>query len=363
MGRPDVKPTGDIRTAPLPHCYVSGDPGRPLYVGLQDQLFGTRGKWNLFECTDPDCGLIWLNPMPERADIHKAYMQYFTHDSIKGDQSVEEQRSLASFLRKFRPLRQVVRYLKRGYLATSFDYTADVRALQRLGGHFLRLFPGLTRSIARDVRFIRYQLGGRLLDVGCGSGSYLSYMERLGWNTEGVEVDPRAVRQARKFSLTIHEGELEQHEFESHRFDVITLSHVLEHVHDPKRLLEECLRILKPGGTLMAITPNIRSVGHRRFKESWRGLEPPRHIHLFTCAALRRVAVEAGFRVQLRTSAVGARWLYMESTFLGRNDHLSRPLGRLALSLRARYFALYESVAVILGKDWGEVIILKGTKG
>ncbi len=76
-----VEGANSIRTSPIPDCYVCGLPGRPLYSGWQDNLFGVPGKWNLSQCPDPDCGLIWPDPMPIKEDIGKAYAQYYTKSS------------------------------------------------------------------------------------------------------------------------------------------------------------------------------------------------------------------------------------------------------------------------------------------
>lgn len=352
-----------IGIRPCPDCYVCGLPGQLLYSGLQDRLFGAPGKWNLSQCPDPNCGLIWLDPMPTEEDIGRAYEQYYTHNADDGNQSPQRNSfSLRLYLIKKSPLRPLVLFIRQGYFASAFDYAPGTPIWQRLASYGLYLFPHEVRRLAQQVRYAHYIPGGRLLDVGCGDGTYLAHMRDLGWEVEGVEVDPRAVEQARKLDLIIHKGNLEQMSFQDYRFDVVTLNHVLEHVHAPLKLLKECYRILKPGGTLIAITPNTSSAAHCWFKESWRGLEPPRHIHLFTSPALRRLAMAAGFHVQMRTSAAGASWVYIESELLARNHQLSKLYPRLFLSLKALIFDLYESYSIFRGKDWGEEIILEGVK-
>ena len=77
---------------------------------------------------------------------------------------------------------------------------------------------------------------------------------------------------------------------------MITLSHVIEHVHDPMKVLESCLKLLKPGGKIWIETPNIHSLGHDRFQKNWRGLETPRHLVLFNKVSLREAVLNAGFR-------------------------------------------------------------------
>lgn len=136
-----------------------------------------------------------------------------------------------------------------------------------------------------------------MLDVGCGNGDLLARMRRRGLSVEGVDVDGAALEQARrKHGLTVHLGRLEDIRFPDDSFDIVTMNHVIEHVHDPVLLLQECLRILKPGGRLSVATPNLDGLGHRRFGRNWRGLEPPRHLHLFTRKSLGECAAKAGIR-------------------------------------------------------------------
>jgi 2-polyprenyl-3-methyl-5-hydroxy-6-metoxy-1,4-benzoquinol methylase len=78
-------------------------------------------------------------------------------------------------------------------------------------------------------------------------------------------------------------------------FDVITLSHVIEHVHDVGGTLRACHRLLKPGGRLWLETPNVAALGHKVFGVNWRGLEAPRHLVLFSAPALKQLLQDAGF--------------------------------------------------------------------
>ena len=78
-------------------------------------------------------------------------------------------------------------------------------------------------------------------------------------------------------------------------FDVITLNHVIEHVHEPIKVLKLCHELLKPGGQLWLETPNIDSFGYARFKKNWRGLETPRHLILFNRSSLTQAFISAGF--------------------------------------------------------------------
>jgi SAM-dependent methyltransferase len=135
---------------------------------------------------------------------------------------------------------------------------------------------------------------GRLLDVGCGDGTFLGEMSRAGWDVQGLEPDPEAAALARKTGVPVVETPLEDASFEAESFDAVTMSHVIEHMHDPVGALHTCRHILRPGGTLWLATPNLESRGHALFGRDWIGLDPPRHLVLFTRASLANALEQAG---------------------------------------------------------------------
>src|SRR6185295_12468984 len=99
----------------------------------------------------------------------------------------------------------------------------------------------LWRRVGLDfsVMWLEPRGAGRLLDVGAGSGALVARMAALGWQAEGLDFDPRSVAAARRRGLTMHLGGLEQAGFPDASFDAVTMSHSLEHVHDPVRWLGE----------------------------------------------------------------------------------------------------------------------------
>ncbi len=70
-----------IQTRPCPVCPVCGSPGSSLYRGLTDPVFNVPGAWGMSKCNNPDCGTLWLDPMPAEADLPKLYASYYTHQT------------------------------------------------------------------------------------------------------------------------------------------------------------------------------------------------------------------------------------------------------------------------------------------
>lgn len=157
----------------------------------------------------------------------------------------------------------------------------------------------------------QHRSGGKLLDVGCAVGVFLSMARDRGWDVMGVDVSPFAVSYAReKLGLDAVAGELEDVELPDKHFDVITLWDVIEHFPDPIATLREVRRILKDDGILFVNTPNEESllkVLTRFFYRATAGTVtyPVRkmyhqwHLSYFTARSLRTVLEQSGFQVDL----------------------------------------------------------------
>ncbi|MEJ5359469.1 MAG: class I SAM-dependent methyltransferase [Desulfobacterales bacterium] len=147
---------------------------------------------------------------------------------------------------------------------------------------------------------------GRLLDVGCGDGSFLSLARRRGWEVAGTEISPWAAEHAgRRLGQPVFRGELRDAGYPPEHFDAVTLWHVLEHVTAPLPLLEEVRRILKTGGLLFVAVPNrddrVMQAVYRLMKRRRPHLFSPRdrelHLFHFSVPSLTRMLDSAGFTV------------------------------------------------------------------
>jgi len=323
---------------------------RPAYGGLADRLCGTPGTWTLKRCDG--CGLLLLDPRYPREHIARAYENYSFHLGLAPAGSS-------------RPARGLARIVPLAYLAHAFGYDDGLSRWRRALARLAVPYPEGPEAVGFSVMYLRPVPGGEVLDVGCGGGAFLARARSLGWRVVGVEPDRRAVEVARAaHGLDVRAGTLEEQRFAAGRFDAVTSSHVIEHVHDPLEFLRECGRVLKPGGRIVVVTPNTESLGRRRLGAAWIGLDPPRHLHLFSCATLRRLAVRAGLTVLgVRSSVRNAEFTWL----LGRG-HLKvwpepgqRPPRGWA-GRRARAFQLAEWMLTLAGREAGEEIVLIACK-
>ena len=216
-----------------------------LFVG-RDRLHGLSGEFDLVRC--PACSLVSLAPRPSWDEARKFYpTEYAPHRA------------------------KAVSWLDR---------------LIRSGG--------LRKK--RDI-VLRHKQGGSLLDVGCATGDFLSLMSEDGrWNVWGVEADAQAAGcAARVAGAEVVCGRAEDVDYPPSSFDVVTMWHVLEHLHDPKLALRHLRRALRHDGVLIVAVPVLDSVDAKFFGRYWSGYDVPRHLSTFSMATLSSMLVAAGF--------------------------------------------------------------------
>jgi SAM-dependent methyltransferase len=149
-------------------------------------------------------------------------------------------------------------------------------------------------EIAAD--FAPYRQHNRLLDLGCGAGDLLEAARKHGWQAQGVDVAAHVVNHVRQRGFEVFEGELHEAAYPSAHFDVVTAAELLEHIFEPRALLQEVARILRPGGLFWTTTPHARGISARMLGLKWRCIWPPEHLQLFSIRGLKELLLEAGFR-------------------------------------------------------------------
>lgn len=286
-------------------CPQCGSSSEALHENLTDRLYGCPGTWTLLRCVDAGCGLIWIDPTPDAAMLENAYARYYTHEAP----------AARSFLRLLHDR------ARRAYIAARFGY-AHVRSPMwaRVLGCCAAALAHRRAAFDASVLWLPWRKDGRLLEIGCGDAARLELLQSLGWVVTGVEPDTAAAAIARRRGVPVVAGTLRAGELASSSLDAVLMCHVIEHLPDPAATLDECRRILKPGGVIIALTPNSDSLGHRWYGRDWLHLDPPRHLHLFNARNMRALFERRGFEVPACSTTIrDANWTFTASRALRRD--------------------------------------------
>lgn len=148
------------------------------------------------------------------------------------------------------------------------------------------------------VETVTHKKNGTVLDIGCGTGYFLDTLQQAGWTTQGIEADEKARQFAStQFKLQVFAPE-KLSTLSAESFDVVTLWHVLEHIHDLELYMNEIYRVLKPDGILIIAVPNYDSYDAKHYKELWAAWDVPRHLWHFTPKSLSFLAERFKFQLQ-----------------------------------------------------------------
>ena len=140
--------------------------------------------------------------------------------------------------------------------------------------------------------------GGTLLDVGAGTGAFANTMKEAGWKVTGLEPDATARQVAiNKFGLEMNDPQT-LFSLPADSIDVITMWHVLEHVHNLHGYLEQYHSILKVTGKLVIAVPNYTSFDATHYAEHWAAYDVPRHLYHFSPESMDRLAKLKGFKIE-----------------------------------------------------------------
>ena len=149
------------------------------------------------------------------------------------------------------------------------------------------------------IERVRPGAGGRLLDIGTAGGSFLAVAKKRGWQVDGCEPNRWLCDWANQhYGLAVRPGTIFEQDYPAGEFDVVTLWDVLEHTPDPRRVIQECRRLLKPGGLLVINYPDIGSWIAKAMGRSWVFLLSV-HLYYFTRTTIRRLLGDCGFAVRV----------------------------------------------------------------
>lgn len=204
------------------------------------------------------CSVTYQNPLPSLGIVENIYNQDSSEYFINEDKN-------SNFLQGEEWLRKTARFF-----------------IARLQEHY-------TQSLA----------DASVLDFGCGTGIVLDEIQKLGSRCTGVEMSPWACRYGReRFGLTMLNEDILKVQLEPESFDVILMSHVIEHLPDPVTIVSRLAHLLKPNGVLMICTPYSDSLGAKLFGRHWLYYLPNEHLHLFNDSSITKVIESSGLQVK-----------------------------------------------------------------
>ena len=257
----------------------------------------THDEFTIVKCCR--CGLVYLNPRPSKELLSSYYPTvYYPPVQAKARTQFQQQ------------AKKVSAQIKRWVLEDYYGYPSTVSAGWSRIVRRILLWPDKTLRELKGRHPLPWRGEGKVLDVGCGVGGHLKTLQDLGWEPYGIEISEVAAAHARKLVTgNIHTGTLESAPFPPQSFDLILMSHSLEHLPSPVAALRLVHRLLNGDGLLVVSVPNVDSLEFKLFGRWWFPLDPPRHFYHFDKHSLSGIFAQAGFRLQRVRTSISAIFL------------------------------------------------------
>lgn len=156
-------------------------------------------------------------------------------------------------------------------------------------------------TLGQKRRWIEKYTGlrsGKLLDIGCGTGEFANFMSKAGWQVQGLEPDPGARTFAiENYGLSVEASE-ELFNLKEEDFNIISMWHVLEHVHQLDAYLQQIYKLLTASGTLAIAVPNYTSSDAKTYHAEWAAYDVPRHLYHFSPNSMEALLKQHNFELQ-----------------------------------------------------------------
>lgn len=243
------------------------------------------------------CVLMYTNPRPTQETMgyfytpdYAPYQAFFTP-------------YIEMFQRKIGLLSKIKNELKYQVLKNYYGYQGLKPAFRFLA--LAKLPAGIKKLIVKVSYFYFrkhyyripvWEERGRALDLGCGRGAYLLLLKNIGWEVIGVDIGDNVAREVKEANIPVFTGDLKELQLETSSFNVISMWHVLEHLHSPLETLQEIYGLLTDNGSLFIEVPNNASIVTKIFRSNWFAWDLPRHLYHFSPKSLSKLLNRAGFK-------------------------------------------------------------------
>lgn len=275
--------------------------------GSNQQTFLLKGKDRLYKVDQKqftyvkcvECGLVFLNPQPEIEELKNYYPE------------------------EYGPYQDSNTVFKYGLFSNLFKKIKD--------------YKNTSNKISGNDSSLNY------LDFGCGGGeSLMSVKENHPkWKLYGMDNNEYACKKIEEKGFNAFCGDILEMDIPINFFDIVNMSHVIEHLSEPKATLLKINTTMKKGSKIIISTPNFDSLASKFFRTYWYALEAPRHLFLFTPTTLKRLLEDTGFVVESVEFDMGPKTGIRSLYYL---------LGKKDLRINPFIWRLFKPMSYILGK-------------
>lgn len=263
------------------NCPICNHSNSVLVIESQDFSL-TQESFSIYHCTN--CSLRYTSPVPNKTEISKYYkfIEYISHTDVK-----------------------------EGWMNRLYHYVRN-------------------KTLAQKTKWVQSLFTGHkghLLDIGAGTGAFAHAMHEKGWKVTGLEPDAETRSKAfENYKIQLQSTDT-IFDLPENEFEVISMWHVLEHVHDLKPYLNQCFKSLKKHGRLIIAVPNYTSFDAKYYKKYWAAYDLPRHLYHFSPKSMSILLNEFGFEI------VTIKPMWYDSYYVSLLSEKYKQAGKLGLLL------------------------------
>lgn len=255
----------NVNSSNSPSCSICRNQVFPKFSAPCDYRKPNIPKdYEIYWCPECDYGLVWERPSKEEIACYYVLDDYYTHD-----------------------------------VTTARANNKEAAFLDRLRVHIAWRMDAGEELTPREVIPLLEENNPTMCEIGCGNAGNLAAFQAAGFSVFGVEPDPAAREVAKRVTGNIFDGTGEElpDAITNRKYDVVLMSHVLEHCLDIHAAVTNAQSILKEGGIYIVETPNCQSLGFRSYGGEWPMSDIPRHLNFFTPDSLKNLLKSHGFDV------------------------------------------------------------------